>query len=147
MPCVSRRGQPNELFSDRVTNFRGGQAELDKAFNTMAPNLQEQPLDHQVIFHFNPPGSPHFGGIWEREIRSVKNALRVVLGSQSVPKAVLRTIPVEVKGIMNSKLLGYVSSDVADPDPVTLNMLLMGRQDASFPQVVYHNDELTGKRD
>lgn len=41
----------------------------------------------------------------------------------------------EIKGILNSK--PDVSSDVADPDPVTPRILLIGRSDASLPQVVY----------
>lgn len=47
---------------------------------------------------------------------------------------------------MNSKPLGYVSSDVADVDPVTPNLLLMGRRDASLPQVLYDPNNLLGRR-
>ncbi|XP_059364848.1 uncharacterized protein LOC132103769 [Carassius carassius] len=83
---------------------------------------------------------------WEREIRSVKSALRVVIGSQSVPEDVLQTVLIEVEGILNSKPLGYVSSDVADLDPITPNMLLMGRRDASLPQVVYTPEPLSKRR-
>ncbi|KAL1273037.1 hypothetical protein QQF64_028899 [Cirrhinus molitorella] len=51
----------------------------------------------------------------------------------------------EVEGILNSKPLGYVSSDVADLDPVTPSLLLMGRRDASLPQVLYDSNHLLGK--
>lgn len=50
-----------------------------------------------------------------------------------------------MEGILNAKPLGYVSSD-SDPDPVTPSMLLMGRQDASLPQVAYAPDNLTRRR-
>eukprot|EP00063_Salmo_salar_P073595 XP_014048430.1 PREDICTED: uncharacterized protein LOC106601054 [Salmo salar] len=73
------------------------------------------------------PGAPHFGGTWEREIKSVKTALRVVLGDQTVTETVLWTVLIEVEGILNSKPLGYLSADIADPNPITPNMLLMGR--------------------
>ena len=43
----------------------------------------------------------------------------------------------EIEGILNSKPLGYVSSDIPDPDLVTLNLLFMGRQDPSLPQIVF----------
>lgn len=76
----------------------------------------------------------------------VKTALQVVVGNQSVSEDVLLTVLVEVEGIMNSKPLGYVSSDIADPDPVTPNMLLMGRRDASLPQVAYLPGRLTKRR-
>lgn len=42
---------------------------------------------------------------------------------------------VEVEGILNSKPLRYVSLDVADPEPVTSNFLLMGRQVASHARL------------
>ena len=97
------------------------------------PSLQDQLMDQQMSFKCNPPRAPHFGGTWEQEIKSVKTALRVVLGDQTVTETVLRTVLIKVEGILNSKPLGYLSADIADPDPVTPNMLLMGRRDASLP--------------
>ena len=52
----------------------------------------------------------------------------------------------EVEGILNAKPLGYVSSDVADPDPITPSILLMGRYDASLPQAVYDPSNILGNR-
>ncbi|XP_026112361.1 uncharacterized protein LOC113091129 [Carassius auratus] len=143
---IARRGTPSEIISDQGTNFRGAETELREAFKEMEPRLQEQLASYQITFRMNPPAAPHFGGAWEREIRSVKSALRVVIGSQSVPEDVLQTVLIEVEGILNSKPLGYVSSDVADLDPITPNMLLMGRRDASLPQVVYTPEPLSKRR-
>ncbi|XP_049330100.1 uncharacterized protein LOC111189521 [Astyanax mexicanus] len=143
---IARRGTPCEILSDQGTNFKGAETELKEAFSSMEPQLRKSLEERQISFRFNPPGSPHFGGIWEREIRSVKRALQVVVGAQVVSEDVLLTVLVEVEGILNSKPLGYVSSDIADPDPVTPNMLLMGRRDASLPQVCYALDSLTKRR-
>lgn len=66
----------------------------------------------------------------------------MVLRDQSVPEEVLATVLVEVEGILNFKPLRYVSSDVANPDPVTPNLLLMGQRDASLPQALYRSDYL-----
>lgn len=139
---VARRGTPFELWSDQGTYFKGGEKELHEAFRSMSPELQQQLARQKVHFHFNPPGAPHFGGAWEREIRSVKSALCASVGPQSVTEEVLRTVLTEVEGILNSKPLGYLSSDVSDIDPVTLNHLLMGRLDGSLPQVVYPKSEM-----
>ena len=92
---------------------------------------------YQILFKFNPPGSPHLGGVWKREVCSIKNALQAAVGSQAVSEDVLYAVLVEVEGILNSKPLVYASADVADPDPITPNILLMGRRDASLPQAVY----------
>lgn len=143
---VSRRGKPSELLSDCGTNFKGGERELREAFTEMCPTLQEHLAKQQMKFSFNPPGAPHFGGVWEREIRSIKSALRVSLGSKSFTEEVLRTVMIEIEGILNSKPLGYVSSDIADLDPVTPNRLLMGQPDASLPQVIYPDSDLLTRR-
>lgn len=143
---ISRRGKPYELLSDQGTNFKGGSSELQEAFRSLAPDLQSQLASQQIHFRFNPPSAPHFGGSWEREIRSIKAALHTILGSQTVTEEALTTIFTEVESIINSKPLGYTSSDVADPDPITPNMLLMGRLDPCTPQVVYSDTELPCRR-
>ncbi|XP_051809278.1 uncharacterized protein LOC127535407 [Acanthochromis polyacanthus] len=143
---IARRGTPAELFSDQGTNFIGGERELRETFRGMSPDLQQLLTKHKIAFHFNPPAAPHFGGVWEREIRSAKRALYATVGSQPVPEEVLSTVLTEVEGILNSKPLGYVSSDASDPDPVTPNILLMGRPDGSLPQVVYPESELLSRR-
>ncbi|CAL9695893.1 unnamed protein product [Knipowitschia caucasica] len=143
---IARRGKPFELLMDNGTNFVGGERELREAVASMASQLKTQLSEHQIFFRFNPPSAPHFGGTWEREVKSVKMALRVVLKDQTVPEPVLMTTLVEVEGIMNSKPLGYLSSDASDPDPVTPNLLLMGRHDASLPQAVYDPGDLGRRR-
>ncbi len=116
---IARRGTPAQLWSDRGTNFHGGERELWEAYAALAPDLQRHLARQKITFCFNPPSAPHFGGVWEREVRSVKSALYTVLGSQSLPEEVLMTVLLEVEAILNSKPLDYVSSDVADADPVT----------------------------
>ncbi|KAE8278093.1 hypothetical protein D5F01_LYC23850 [Larimichthys crocea] len=143
---ISRRGKPYEILCDRGTNFRGGERELKELLEDLNPPLKQQLADQSITFKFNPPLSPHFGGAWEREVKSVKASLQVVLRDQVVSEEVLSTVLMEVEGILNSKPLGYSSSDLADPDPVTPNLLLMGRRDASLPQAAYGSSELLGRR-
>lgn len=143
---VARRGTPFEVHSDHGTNFVGGERELQQAFNNLSPALQDQLAKYKVRFLRNPPYAPHFGGTWEREVRAIKSALRVTLGGQVVTEEVLNTVLIEVEEILNSKPLGYLSSDVSDPDPVTPNLLLMGRLEAALPQVMYARPDLLGTR-
>ncbi|KAJ8347082.1 hypothetical protein SKAU_G00284830 [Synaphobranchus kaupii] len=143
---IARRGKPYEILCDRGTNFRGGEKELREAFEALEPAHQEQVAEQCITFKFNPPLAPHFGEAWEREIKSVKASLQVVLKDHIVSEEVLSTVLIEVEGILNSKPLGYASSDLADPDPITPNLLLMGRQDSSLPQAVYSSSDLLGRR-
>ncbi|XP_016358875.1 uncharacterized protein LOC107701390 [Sinocyclocheilus anshuiensis] len=103
----------------------------------------EQLASQQIQFHFNPPNSPHFGGSWERKIRSLEQALMTTLGAQSVT---FESTVHCTGGDRNSKPLGYISSDISDLDPITPSSLLMGRPDSSLPPVIYPESELISRR-
>lgn len=143
---ISRRGKPYELLCDNGTNFVGGAREIWEAFTSIARHLQAQLAEQQIQFQFNPPSAPHFGGTWEREVKAVKTTLQAILREQVVPESVLLTVLVEVEGMLNAKPLGYLSSDVADPDPITPSLLLMGRHDSSLPQALYDSSNLLARR-
>ncbi|KAL0183473.1 hypothetical protein M9458_022848, partial [Cirrhinus mrigala] len=70
------------------TNFKGGQRELNDAFATLQDELKSHLANQQIKFTYNPPSAPHFGGCWEREIRSIKATLRVTIGAQTVAEEV-----------------------------------------------------------
>lgn len=44
--------------------------------------------------------------------------------------------------MLNSKILSYISADVADPDPIAPIIFLMGLQDSSLPQAMFTNNNL-----
>ncbi|GAA6093679.1 uncharacterized protein LOC113069085, partial [Tachysurus ichikawai] len=148
---VAMKGDGHDVVSPwncsatTVTNFVGGDRELRNTFGDMSPELQELLAPQKLRFQHIPPNAPHFGGTWEREVKFVKIALRVILREQVMPEPVLQTLLVAVEGILNAKPLGYVSY-VADLDPVTPNLLLMGRRDASLPQVLFDSANLIGRR-
>ena len=141
-----RKGVPYEILCDCGTNFKGADSELKATLEQLEPDLRRKLAEHKVRFRFNPPSAPHFGGTWEREIRAAKATLNAVLKAQTVPEPVLRTLLIDIEGILNSKPLGYVSSDAADLDPITPNMLLMGRRDPSSPPVIYDERERLRRR-
>ena len=60
----------------------------------------------------------------------------------SAISTVLRTVLIEVEGILNSKPLGYALTDVADVDRVTPYLVFMVRLDSSLPQAVYAHTEI-----
>lgn len=109
--------------------------------HSVTPNLNLQLSKYNVQLRFNPPYAPHFGGVWEGKVRSVKDGLKVALGNQTCT-----TDRIGWKRKLNSKPFGYVSTDAKDVDPVTPNALLLGRRDPTLPQVVYFANELPGRR-
>ncbi|KYN07061.1 hypothetical protein ALC62_01990, partial [Cyphomyrmex costatus] len=70
----SRRGMPTDLYSDNAKNFRGVDRELKAAIHAAKQdsNLRSKLSCDGVRWHFIPPSAPHFGGLWEAGVRSVK---------------------------------------------------------------------------
>ncbi|PIK44569.1 hypothetical protein BSL78_18566 [Apostichopus japonicus] len=90
---VARRGQPVKIFSDNGSNFQAGEKELRNAFKAMNKDDVEAFFHSKGCeWHFNPPTASHFGGAWERLIRSVRRILRGVLRQQTVTDEVLTTV-------------------------------------------------------
>ncbi|XP_072934976.1 uncharacterized protein [Epargyreus clarus] len=96
---AARRGWPVKMYSDNGTNFRGADAEISRSFAALDKRAVQEKASHRgVEWSFIPPGSPHIGGAWERLIRAVKTALRVVLKKRALREETLLTLLAEVEG-------------------------------------------------
>jgi hypothetical protein len=144
---IGRRGQPEELWSDNATNFHGADNELRMALQS----LDDAPVDafllrHQIKWHFIPPHAPHFGGVWERLVQSVKKALKAVLKEQCVSETVLRTTLIEVEYVINNRPITYNSSDPTDYDALTPNHFLLGSPGANVPLGSFDASDLNSRK-
>ena len=81
----------------------------------------------QIIWKFNPPGAPHFGGIWERLVRSCKKAMFAMLGNRRLTFPLLATTMCLVQQTLNARPLTPVSDDPEDLEALTPNDFLLGR--------------------
>ena len=74
------------------------------------------------------------GGVWERQIRTVRNVLQALLekNSQQLDDEALRTLMSEVMAVVNGRPLTY---ELDDPEQVPLNpnMLLTGKTKVILP--------------
>ena len=116
----SRRGLASTLYSDRGTNFRGASRELNQAFKQVISDgkLKSRLANDCVSWKFIPAAAPHFGGLWEAGVRSVKHHLRRVLGAKTPTYEELGTLLCQIEACLNSRPLGPLSDD-----PDTLNVL------------------------
>jgi len=86
-----------------------------------------------IEWRFNTPTASHMRGVWERQIRSIRRLLSVLMKEQSVDDEGLSTLFCLVESIINSRPLTTVSSDHRDLKPLTPNHLLLLQQDAILP--------------
>ena len=77
---------------------------------------------------FNPPAASLMGGVWKRQIRSVRRVLSTIMTEQVPTSEMLTTLLVIAEGIINNKLLTPVSDDPNDLEPLTPNHLLIHDQ-------------------
>ncbi|XP_047990706.1 uncharacterized protein LOC125229808 [Leguminivora glycinivorella] len=116
---IARRGCPTELWSDNGTAFKGANRELTEA-------MREAAHARRINWRFLPPSSPFMAGVWERMVRSVKEALKTTLHERCPSDETLHTLMAEVEATVNSRPLTYVATDPEDPPALTPNMILLG---------------------
>lgn len=122
------RGVPKKILSDNGTNFTGADNELKRLLKDIDHQQLEASLSTRgVEWSFIPPGAPHFGGCWERLVRTVKTAMRGMLKDHHPTDLVLHTTLCEVMNIVNNRPLIPVSNCPQEAEQLTPNMLLLGR--------------------
>lgn len=97
--------------------------------------MQNVLTDSGIRWHFIPPRSPHFGGLWESAIKSIKHHLFRVLGNANFTYEELNTILIRVEACLNSRLLVPLSSEPSDLSPLTPAQILIGDSLSALPEI------------
>ena len=135
---IARRGMPAKILSDNGTNFLGARNDLIK-LNVL---LDKTDRDNSLITFVNqrncewitiPPRAPHFGGIWEAAVKSMKRHLRRVVGKQIFSYEEFLTIINQVEAALNSRPISPLSNDPNDPLALTPGHFLIGDTLMSMP--------------
>lgn len=76
---ICRRDPIRQLRSDQGTNFVGAKGELKDALkeldhDTIRSELLKENCDW-FVFKMNVPSASHFGGVWERQIRTIRSVM------------------------------------------------------------------------
>ncbi|KAG5891863.1 hypothetical protein JTB14_015882 [Gonioctena quinquepunctata] len=121
---ISRRGPVCALYSDRGTNFVGSKSVLADINNFVnSPeyiSAFETELGVQGIeWHFNSPSGPEQGGLWESNVKSVKNHIYRVIGDQLLTYEEFSTLLTEIEALLNSRPLCQLSADSTAPEALT----------------------------
>ena len=145
---TSRRGVPETIRTDNGTNFVGAKREITQAVESWnkSQKLHKHLLVHSTRWYFNPPAASHQGGVWERQIRSVRSVLNAVLRNQVLDDERLETVFCEAEAIVNGRPLTPVSDSPSDSEPLTPNHLLLLRGSAPIIPGHFTKDDKYSRR-
>ncbi|KAK3737845.1 hypothetical protein QZH41_004783 [Actinostola sp. cb2023] len=137
---LAARGPVRQIRSDRGTNFVGARNELTEALKEINQDKISDHLLKQncewIHFKMNVPSASHMGGVWERQIGTVRNVLAGLLleaGSQLDDES-LRTLMKEAQYIVNSRPITAINVTSPDlPEPLTPNHLLTMKTKVLMP--------------
>ena len=135
---VSRRGIPAELHSDNGSNFTGAKNILKKEFKEFLANNSDRVSnflsEKGTQRYFIPPYTPHFGGLWEAGVKSVKGQLHAVLSKDTFNFEQWTTLLTQIEACLNSRPLIPDSNDPNEFSALTPGHFLIGGPIVSLPQ-------------
>lgn len=122
------RGPVKKLRCNQGTNFVGRKSQLDGALMEMDQSrIQRFETKQGCEWIFNLPLASYFGGVWERQIATVRRVLNATLleiGRQQLSHELLVTLMAEGTGIVKSRPIATIPLEIDEPQPLTPAMLL-----------------------
>lgn len=134
---ISRRGMVANLHSDCGSNFIGAEKVITRRgadlLKEWSDQIESGLLEFHTTWHYNPPGSPHFGGIWEAGVKSVKYHLKRILGNSRLCFEEFETVLTQVEACLNSRPICKIRDD---PNNIALTPghFLIGSSLVSLPE-------------
>ncbi|GFV94746.1 integrase catalytic domain-containing protein [Trichonephila clavipes] len=139
---IARRERPFLIFSDNGETFIGANAELKRLYKLVInpdPELAGFLVDENINWKFLPPRAPNFGGLWEAGVKSFKFHFKREAGNSRFTYEEFLTIMTQIEGILNSRPLSPLSTDIDDLSVLTPAHFLIGRPitSISYPDIIH----------
>ncbi|XP_055309638.1 uncharacterized protein LOC129573277, partial [Sitodiplosis mosellana] len=112
---IARRGEVKVIFSDNGTNFVAANRLLNELSNNeneeFNTRISNELSTQRITWKFSPPGAPHFNGLVEAGVKTVKMHLMKVMGEQKFTFEELTTILAQIESAVNSRPLTPISCE------------------------------------
>ncbi|XP_037928743.1 uncharacterized protein LOC119663146, partial [Teleopsis dalmanni] len=123
---IARRGRCKTLYCDNATNFVGAKNKLQELTDVINADRARESIAGMcstkgIEFHFIPPRSPHFGGLWETAVKCAKYLLVKNVSTASLTYEELETVVIEVEAVL-------YSSDANDLNGITPGHFFIGEE-------------------
>jgi hypothetical protein len=138
---IARRGLIYHLYSDNGSNFVGANRELKAFFKSeeFLRQVHNCAANTQFQWHFIPPNSPHFGGLWEAGIKSLKCRWKRIVGKALLTFEEFSTLITQVEACLNSQPLIALSNEPDDPSYLSPGHFLIDAPLTSLPKPHFTN--------
>lgn len=88
-------------------------------------NVQDKVATIETQWHFIPPAAPHFGGIWEAGLKSMKYPLKRIIETSTLTYEKLITLTSQIEACLNFRLLCRLTDEIA---ALTSGHFLIGKE-------------------
>lgn len=138
---TARRGHCSDIWSDNATNFTAGNKLLAEMLKGQTETVKTEILDYLArdgtTWHNIPAAAPHFGGLWEAGVRSIKHHLKRTLGNSTLTYEEMATATSQVEACLNSRPISSLSNNIDDFLPLTPGHFLIGEPPIVVPERSY----------
>ena len=135
---ISRRGKPVLIWSDHGSNFVGASRELKEMINFLEDQATQKCISEfcskqGIQWKFIPERAPHFGGLWEAAVKSMKTHLRRIVGTVNLRFEELYTVLTQIEACLNSRPLASLPNDDDGVEVLTPGHFLVGKPLEALP--------------
>ncbi len=136
---VARRGCPTDVYSDNGSNFIGAREEI-RELEALLGSTEGKKMtstftqEKGIKWHNIPPRAPHFGGLWEAAVRTMKLLLRKNLQPHPLRYDELYTLLTEAESVLNSRPITTLTEEETQQGSyLTAGHFLIGRPMRALP--------------
>ena len=132
---IAASGRPKKIISDNDKTFVAAAKWIKKVVRN--ERLQGYLSEHGVKWQFNLSKASWWGGLFERMVGIVKQALYKVVGSAKLTIKELQDVMLDIQLVLNNRPLSYCVDDGQLP-VLTPNMMIFGK--ANYLMELTHED-------
>ena len=116
---VSQRGLPHHVYSDNASNLVGANNRLKEIYTlvhsiSLKECLINRAAPKKLQWSFITSCAPHFGGLWEAAVKSMKLLIHKTLGECKLLFDEMTTVLNKVEAMLNSQPLDPLDSLATD---------------------------------